>query len=111
MGDSKHAYLLYPGLTLCLAYGPAVYRALGGKQKAKPAWVSDERVYQLIMQAGQEGALLATNMLLLAITEQIPKIVKRQQQVLLPEGLVICHMGAVGAMILSMHLGARSFAK
>lgn len=87
--ELRAAYLTYPLLSAAVALGPT-FCAMRRKSIAATASAN----------VADEAVSFVTGLLLLAITEQVPRIVSKQQEELRPTGLVpgfLIALGGIGA--------------
>merc|ERR1712194_724662 len=105
--NSKNAYLLYPGLSVLIAVAPSMLGVCSSGSATVPAWVKDEEAYRLLSKCMQETQMLGTLGILALCTEQVPKIIKSEQEGLLPECVVRNFLiGSVG-LLGAFYVGAR----
>lgn len=101
----RYAYLIYPAL--CAGTGLLPFVAALRKEETKvPAWARDEEAFRVVKRVAEQGISLGTGLLLLAIQEQVPAIVRGQQDGLQPE-LMSCFLlglgGFAGACAVAIH--------
>eukprot|EP00444_Apocalathium_aciculiferum_P066990 CAMPEP_0183560704 /NCGR_PEP_ID=MMETSP0371-20130417/95593_1 /TAXON_ID=268820 /ORGANISM="Peridinium aciculiferum, Strain PAER-2" /LENGTH=159 /DNA_ID=CAMNT_0025768997 /DNA_START=53 /DNA_END=532 /DNA_ORIENTATION=+ len=104
--DGRLAYLVYPCISLSIAFAPAITRLTSREPKA-PNWVRDAQAFGTVMDCVTGGALLATGALIAACTEQVPKIVNREQDALKPEWLTKAYLATLGGLYVTGYIWAR----
>merc|ERR1712135_174137 len=75
-----------------------------------PTWVKDADRYRMTCACAADLVVLATGSLMLAVTDQAPRIARNEQQSLLPEGLVMGYLTTLGVIYGAFYYGAKYFA-
>eukprot|EP00927_Polykrikos_kofoidii_P003337 TRINITY_DN11323_c0_g1_i1.p2 TRINITY_DN11323_c0_g1~~TRINITY_DN11323_c0_g1_i1.p2 ORF type:complete len:157 (-),score=24.66 TRINITY_DN11323_c0_g1_i1:184-654(-) len=101
----KAAFFVYPGIGLFLASAPAFATPC-----TIPPWVRDADAYRSIFNLFQQIMTVGVGSMILTITEQVPKIMRKQQRTLVPEGLVVGYLAAFGGVLASFYGIARRVA-
>mmetsp|Transcript_54687 Transcript_54687/g.123032 ORF Transcript_54687/g.123032 Transcript_54687/m.123032 type:complete len:152 (+) Transcript_54687:95-550(+) len=89
----KQWFLFYPAMAAFVALAPC------RKVPAAPSWVKDPLAYQTATQCIIEAIFMSTGLLLAVVTEQVPAIMRQQQEGLRPEGLTRGFLALLGGIM------------